>query len=105
MFVANKGAVHITDLLFEVNLVPSEVLCPLWMEKFVQIGSIGSLWPVTPLHTKRNEVLASFFKIRSFWLMIMKAFELITAAHILQELIIRSEHNTFGAAVENLHIA
>ena len=69
MFVANKGAVHITDLLFEVNLVPSEVLCPLWMEKFVQIGSIGSLWPVTPLHTKRNEVLASFFKLRSFWLM------------------------------------
>ena len=57
MFVANKGAVHITDLLnlFEVNLVPSKVLCPLWMEKFVQIGWIGSLWPVTQLHTKRNE--------------------------------------------------
>ena len=42
MFVANKGAVHITDLLFEVNLVPSELLCPLWMEKFVQIGWIVS---------------------------------------------------------------
>ena len=65
MFVANKGAVHITDLdlLFEDNLVPSEVLCPLWMEKFVQIGWIGSLWPVTQLYTKRNEVLASFFKL------------------------------------------
>ena len=35
---ANKGAVRITDPLFEVNLVPSELLCPLWMEKFVQIG-------------------------------------------------------------------
>ena len=69
MFVANKGTVHIKDLFFEGNLVPSEVLYPLWMEKFVQIGSIGSLWPVTPLHTKRNEVLASFFKLSSFWLM------------------------------------
>ena len=38
MFVANKGAVHITDFLFKVGLVPSELLCPLRMEKFVQIG-------------------------------------------------------------------
>ena len=38
MFVANKGTVHITDPLFEVNLVTSELRFPLWMEKFVQIG-------------------------------------------------------------------
>ena len=37
-FVANKGAVYITDFLFEVSLVPSEFLCPLWMKKFIQIG-------------------------------------------------------------------
>ena len=69
LFVANKGAVPIIDFLFGVSLVPSELLCPLWLEKFVQIGWIGSLWPVTQLHHKRNKVFASFFKISSFWLM------------------------------------
>ena len=37
IFVANKSTVHITYPLFEVSLEPSELLCPFWMEKNVQI--------------------------------------------------------------------
>ena len=77
MFVENKGVVHITDPLFEVSLVSSELelLCTLsfWMEKMVLIYRLN--WQaiyMAQLHTKRNKVLASmdpFSKISRFWLM------------------------------------